>query len=109
MILEEKIKRLVNVCDKYYDDRYKICIENNIDINKYDYVSIPSITINYIPVRFKSIGNDNKFTIIYLPYKYYVDEKILSENNEKVIFSYRKSRPLTLAHEVTNTIVTTWN
>ena len=35
--LEEKLKKIVNVYDKYYDDPCKICRKNNIDINDYDY------------------------------------------------------------------------
>ena len=101
--MEEKLKRLVNIYDKYYDDPYKICIKNNINIEDYDIDLIPLIIIRYIRVRFKSLKNNKEFSIIYMPYKNYVDEKIFLENNEKVIFSYRKSNNLT------HRILTVWD
>ena len=92
--MEEKLKKIVNIYDKYYDDPCKICREKNIDINDYDYINIPIFARNCITLKFSSTKNNNIFTIIYLPYKNYVDEKILLGNNFNVIFSYKKSFPI---------------
>ena len=102
--LEEKLKRLVNTYDKYYDDPYKICIENNINLEDYYFVSFPSVVITYIPVDFISLENNKNFTIVYMPYKNYINEEIFLENNinKKIIFSYRKSLPLTI---IINTVL----
>ena len=96
--MEEKLKRLVNVCDKYYDDPYKVCIENNINLQDYYYVSYPLFTITYIPVNFISLEKNKNFTIVYTPYKNYINEEIILEHNinKKVIFSFRKSWSLTI-------------